>query len=56
MEKEKEIFSKISEIKGILLEKIKTFEDYELNKTTLISLIEQIEAELNQLSFNKEIE
>ena len=56
MEKEKEIFSKISEIKGILLEKIKTFEDYELNKTTLISLIGQIEATLNQLSNNKEIE
>ena len=56
MEKEKEIFNKISEIKEILNEKIKTFEDYKLNKTSLISLLEQIEIILNQLNNNKENE
>ena len=56
MEKEKEIFNKISEIKEILNEKIKTFEDYKLNKTTMISLLEQIEVIINQISNNKENE
>ena len=56
MEKEKEIFNKISEIKEILNEKIKTFEDYKLNKTTMISLLEQIEIIINQISNNKENE
>ena len=55
MEKEKEIFNKISEIKEILNEKIKTFEDYKLNKTTMISLLEQIEIIINQRN-NKENE
>ena len=56
MEKEKEIYNKISEIKEILNEKIKTFEDYKLNKTTMISLLEQIEIIINQISNNKENE
>ena len=56
MEKEKEIFNKISEIKEIINEKIKTFEDYNINKTTMISLLDQIEIILNQLSNNKENE
>ena len=52
MEKGKEIFPKISEIKNIINEKISSFEDYKLNKTIILNLIEQIETILNQI-FNK---
>ena len=57
MEKGKEIFPKILEIKEIIQEKIKTFEDYNLNKETLISLLDQIEillTELFEISSKKE--
>ena len=49
MEKEnkKEIFPKILEMKEIISEKIKTFEDYNVNKAKLLSLITQIESILN---------
>ena len=52
--KEKEVFSKISELKEIITEKIKSFEDYKLSKTTLLSLIEKIESILNQIFPKKE--
>ena len=52
-EKEKEIFPKILEIKDIIQNKIKSFEDFELNKIIILSLIEQTETILNQI-FNKE--
>jgi len=52
--KEKEIFPKLSELKEIINEKIKSFEDYKSSKITLISLIEQIESILNQIFPKKE--
>ena len=61
MEKEnkKEIFPKILEMKEIISEKIKTFEDYNVNKAKLLSLITQIESilnpELNNNNNNQEI-
>ena len=55
MEKLKEIFPKMSEIKEIIIEKIKTFEDYNINKTNLLNLVEQIELILNQICNKNEI-
>ena len=46
-ENEKEILSKVLEMKEIISEKIKTFEDYKKNKIILLSLISQIESILN---------
>ena len=51
-ENEKEILPKILEMKEIISEKIKTFEDYNTNKITLLSLITQIESILNPLLNN----
>ena len=52
--KEKEIFPKLFELKEIINEKIKSFEDYKSSKITLLSLIEQIESILNQIFPQKE--
>ena len=46
-ERENEILPKILDMKEIISEKIKTFEDYNTNKATLLSLINQIESLLN---------
>ena len=51
-ENEKEILPKILEMKEIISEKIKTFEDYNVNKAKLLSLITQIESILNPLLNN----
>ena len=51
---EKEIFLKLSEIKGILIEKIKTIEDYNNNKNILELKIEQIENMLKEIFGNLE--
>ena len=52
-EKEKEILPKLLELKEIISEKIKTFEDYTTNKITLLSIISQIESIINPSINNK---
>ena len=51
---ENEIFIKLVEIKDILIKKIKTFEDYNSNKNTIINGIEEIEKILKELFNIKE--
>ena len=50
---ESEIFLKLSEIKDIILKKIKSFEEYNNNKDIIINSIEEIEKILKEI-FNKE--
>ncbi len=46
---EKNIFAKISEIKEIILKRIKTFEDFNSNKNIVIGSIEEIEKMLKEI-------
>ena len=51
---ENEIFIKLAEIKDILIKKIKTFEDYNINKNIIINGVEEIEKILKELFNIKE--